>query len=672
MKKLKNILLLIVIMISSTVFSQELSIESNLSGLKLKLGEEFTPDSYAVDRNGEKIMCAGVIYYNKRGVFSKADAITVDREEGKIIANKPGSHEVVALCVSQDGQRLSRTFDVVVEYPKTEEIKIILGGDKIYTGTYVPLNFEVIDEMGYKRDDVLFKLNSSNNVLEVDSYNNVKAIKPGSASIEASYDGISAKIKINVLKNQVSEIEISSNIDVARTGDVVKFKAVGYDSRGREVKNLPFAYSFSGKAIDKTATASGLILDDGRFVAEIIGDYLITTSLGNVSASKRLKVIDRGVAREIIKVGKGVVTDKHTSDFWVFEGLDGRDYAVTGTWGADGTSFFWDVTDPSNLKKIDSVKVDARTVNDVKVSEDGRIAVISREGASNRKNGIIIIDVSNPYDVEIISEYTKNLTGGVHNVFIYDDHVYALSAGQKYYIINIEDPKNPFEVGMFEVGKEGQSIHDVWVEDGIAYSSNWRDGVYLVDVGNGIAGGSPSNPVAFGNYDYPTGAHHATFPFKSKSTGKFYTLLGDEIFPDGVDENNPNITAGFVHFVDFSDLDNPKEVARYELPGQGSHNYWIEDDVLYVAMYGGGVRIVDISGDLIGDLYRQGREIGYIMTGTSNGYIPNATMSWGAQLYKGYVFYSDWNNGLGSSKVSKLKPDTSKQNQYINNIPLID
>ena len=54
----------------------------------------------------------------------------------------------------------------------------------------------------------------------------------------------------------------------------------------------------------------------------------------------------------------------------------------------------WDVTDPANIKKIDSVKVDARTVNDVKVSKDGKICVISREGASNRKNGMIIIDVS--------------------------------------------------------------------------------------------------------------------------------------------------------------------------------------------------------------------------------------------------------------------------------------
>ena len=71
------------------------------------------------------------------------------------------------------------------------------------------------------------------------------------------------------------------------------------------------------------------------------------------------------------------------------------------------------------------MQVDARTVNDVKVSEDGRICIIGREGASNRKNGIIIIDVSNPRDVQIISEYTTNLTGGVHNIFIYQDHVYA-------------------------------------------------------------------------------------------------------------------------------------------------------------------------------------------------------------------------------------------------------
>ncbi|GIS47386.1 MAG: hypothetical protein Ct9H90mP20_0560 [Candidatus Neomarinimicrobiota bacterium] len=29
---------------------------------------------------------------------------------------------------------------------------------------------------------------------------------------------------------------------------------------------------------------------------------------------------------------------------------------------------------------IDTIKVDARTVNDVKISEDGRVGIISREG----------------------------------------------------------------------------------------------------------------------------------------------------------------------------------------------------------------------------------------------------------------------------------------------------
>ena len=205
-------------------------------------------------------------------------------------------------------------------------------------------------------------------------------------------------------------------------------------------------------------------MEDGRFVGDVAGKYIISAKVGNITSSKVVNVFPRNVNREINNVENGLVNDKHTSDFWVFEGVDGRDYAVTGTWGADGKVYFWDVTNPSKIKKIDSIQVDARTVNDVKVSQDGKFAVISREGASNRKNGIIIIDVTNPKDVKIISEYTKNLTGGVHNVFIDNNHIYALSNGERYYIINIDNPNKPIQVGMFEVGKEGQAIHDVWIE----------------------------------------------------------------------------------------------------------------------------------------------------------------------------------------------------------------
>ena len=65
------------------------------------------------------------------------------------------------------------------------------------------------------------------------------------------------------------------------------------------------------------------------------------------------------------------------------------------------------MTDPKAIAKIDSFQVDARTVNDVKVSEDGRVAVISREGASNRRHGIVILDVSDPRNVTEISRQSR-------------------------------------------------------------------------------------------------------------------------------------------------------------------------------------------------------------------------------------------------------------------------
>ena len=677
---MKNKLIILLSLSFITIgFSQDRTIISDLENLTLDVGQVFKPNSKVINFDGSQGDCERLIYYNKKGVFSSAKSIIFDRSKGTLKANDPGTHEIVAVCINSGGKRLTKTFYVNVNYPKVKEVKLSLSDDNIYVGNYIPLVYEITDELNTKRiidywsydvaskyfSEVEVSLTSSNDKIQIDKSNNILALEEGSSSVVATFDGISGMIDLKIKKNPVAKLILKSDADKSRSGDVLNFDAIAYNKKGEEIDDINVDFSFTGKSFDKSNSASGLILEDGRFVGDVPGKYIISAKVGNVTTSKIVNIFPRNVKREIKKVGTGLVNDKHTSDFWVFEGDDGRDYAVTGTWGADGKAYFWDVTNPGNLKKIDSVQVDARTVNDVKVSQNGKICVISREGASNRKNGMILIDVTNPRDVKIISEYTKNLTGGVHNVFIDNNHVYALSNGERYYIINIDDPYNPKEVGMFEVGKEGQSIHDVWIEDGIAYSSNWRDGVYLVDVGNGIVGGSPSNPVAFGNYSYATGAHHATFPYKSSSTGKFYTVLGDEIFPNGVNPNGTNETAGFLHFVDFTDLNNPVEVARYELPTHGSHNYWIEDDILYVAMYTGGIRIVDISGDLLGDLYKQGREIGYLLTGSPDGYIPNDTMVWGTQLYKGHVFYSDFNTGLGAAKVSQEKPDNSKTNQYL-------
>ena len=68
---------------------------------------------------------------------------------------------------------------------------------------------------------------------------------------------------------------------------------------------------------------------------------------------------------------------------------------------------------------------------------------------------------------------------------------------------------------------------------------------------------------------------------------------------------------------------------------------WVENDVMYIGYYSGGGRVVDVSGELRGDLYRQGREIARIWTGDPNGFHPNLPLTWGAQPHNGLIYFND-------------------------------
>lgn len=644
----KIVFLLLCIWAPINLWAQkEIKIEP--TSILMEVGDQLQIKAYLFD-NGQKTDQPVNLSFARRD----RRKISIDSTQ-TITALAAGDFALFAIA---DGAR--KRFDVKVNQPPITEIKIDDIPEEVFSQVPIKLNYQLIDKAGFNREDINVNFQSSDeNIAMVNAFGIVNTLKKGKVTITLHAEDIENTVTLNVIDNPVETIELRSEGDHAKTGDVFHFEAVALDKKGQAISEAPILYSFNGVANNISQSASGLIKQDGRFVADEAGMYTVTASCGTASASKTLRIDAREVSRKIELVGHGSVNDKHTSDLWIWEGVDGRDYGVTGTWGADGKAYFWDVTDPSNIMKIDSVQVDARTVNDVKISEDGTICVISREGASDRKNGLVIIDVKDPNNVEIISRFDENLTGGVHNVFIYQNHVYALSAGQKYYIINIEDPKNPYAVSKFELDTPGHAIHDVWVDDGIAYSSNWTDGIQLVDVGNGIANGSPENPVQFASYAYPNRANHATFPYKSK-TGKFYVIGGDEIFPYGLNMRGPNMAGGYLHVVDFTDLDNPEEIARYELPYAGSHNYWIEDDILYVAYYNGGVRVVDLSGELMGDLRKQGREIAWIIPNDPNGYVPNAPFTWGAQLHKGHIFYSDWNSGLWSAKLEPEKPKETK------------
>lgn len=634
--------------------AQELTLKVNTDPITLKIGESVQIMASVVDEKGQAVPDREYLFYSR-----DSKGLSVVDSTGLATAIKHGQYTIIVISPNKEQGRLRADVNVLIEPAAISKVEIQEVPNNIYAGVTLPLSVKVIDEAGFERPEVRFNVTSSNEkIISVAPFNKLIARSAGKSTITVEAQGVETKVDINIIENPIAKIVLTSDITEGRSGDVFTLKAVALDKNNKEITNAPINYSFAGESYDVSAAPSGLMTKEGKFVADQPGLYVLNATCGSAAASVTVSASARNINRKIELIGRGSVDDKHTSDLWIWEGQDGKDYAVTGTWGADGTAYFWDVTNPANLIRIDSVKVDARTVNDVKISEDGKICVISREGASNRKNGLVIIDVSNPRDVSIISEFSENLTGGVHNVFIYQNHVYALSAGRKYYSINIEDPAKPKIVGEFELDTPGHSIHDVWIEDGIAYSSNWDDGVQLVDIGNGIAGGSPSNPVQFASYAYPSGSNHAAFPYKDKKTGKFYVILGDEEFPYGLDPSGrkPGRAAGFLHIIDFTDLKNPKEVAWFQVPFAGSHNFWIEDDILYATFYNAGVRVVDLSGELLGDLNRQGREIAWIVPEDPDGYVPNAPFTWGAQPHKGHIFYSDWNSGLWSAKLEPVKP----------------
>jgi hypothetical protein len=202
----------------------------------------------------------------------------------------------------------------------------------------------------------------------------------------------------------------------------------------------------------------------------------------------------------------------------------------------------------------------------------------------------------------------------------------------------------------------GRYLHDVQVKDGLAYLAYWRDGLVILDVGAGIRGGSPENPQLVSRFTYNVADYYPPDRIAGTHTAfryGDYVFVGDEVFPPAFDIGSRERieTMGLVHVIDVSDLMRPRKVAEYRMQG-AAHNLWVEDDVLYIGAYEGGVRALDVSGELRGDLVAQGREIGAVFTGAAEGFRPNLPMAWGAQPHRGFVFATDINSGVWVMRLS--------------------
>jgi hypothetical protein len=502
-------------------------------------------------------------------------------------------------------------------------------------------------------------------IATVDAAGIVTGIAPGRATLRATSGTGSGTVTVNVVKSNITGLQIEPRTTTARTGDVVHFNA---RAMGGGAGEFAARWSVSGE---------GATIDpDGGFVAERPGTYVVTATSGTHEAVASIVVSPRNAEREVQVVGHALSKDMtdgngaviQTAEQWIF-----GNYAYVST--IADKLLVYDITDPAHPKLTDTIKVDARTINDVSTTEDGKVGVITREGASNRKNGIVFLDTSDLAHPKIVSEYTATVTGGVHSAFINGHYVYLTddSTGSMR-VIDFADVKAPKEVARWQVENEtvttfktkegeevhGRYLHDLQVKDGLAYLAYWRDGLIILDVGNGMKGGSPTKPVLvsrlpFNHYElYGDGwlaGTHSVFRYKN------YVFVGDEVFPPIFDISSKRRipVRGIMHVVDVSDIEHPRKVAEYAVPEAGAHNMWVENDMLYMGYYNGGGRVLDISGELRGDLYRQGREVAHLWAGDPEGYRPNLPFTWGAQPKGDLIFFNDINSGIWIVKLGNAK-----------------
>ena len=103
----------------------------------------------------------------------------------------------------------------------------------------------------------------------------------------------------------------------------------------------------------------------------------------------------------------------------------------------------------------------------------------------------------------MISEFTEGVTAGVHSAFVYPGsrhHVYLTNDGTgAMHMIDISDPYHPREVAQWQTTRPeaGRMLHDIDIQDGLAYLSYWNDGLVVLDVGNGMKGGTPAEPASW-------------------------------------------------------------------------------------------------------------------------------------------------------------------------------
>ena len=250
------------------------------------VGDSLQLRAEAFDAQGRPVPGVRFMWFPGHSPFEMA----IDTS-GLLRGGYPGRTVVTAIALVP-GARPSTPMAVTVTVapPPAARIAVSPTVTRLLVGQRVALGAEVFAATGDRRDDPVRWSSSAPEVVEVTADGRLVGRAAGSARVTARAGTASAVLALTVVPNTVRRFEITGGAGAARTGDVLRFRTAARDAGGKELAGLSPVWSL--------APGDGQIEQDGTFVPYLPGTYVVTASLGSVSAEATVRVRARDVRRE--------------------------------------------------------------------------------------------------------------------------------------------------------------------------------------------------------------------------------------------------------------------------------------------------------------------------------------------------------------------------------------
>jgi PGF-CTERM protein len=289
-----------------------------------------------------------------------------------------------------------------------------------------------------------------------------------------------------------------------------------------------------------------------------------------------------------------------------------------------------DVTDPASPEILaerrdllpDRESGPLEQIYDVKLDGDTLLVVGPANGQREPTlMGMLVVDVSDPADPSRRAFYETDYP--IHNCYLDGETAYLTANGQSIRLEIVDvGGENPTQIGSWalededdrwsEVRRGMRVVHDVFVQDGVAYLAHWDAGTWLLDVS------APAAPEALSHVAEQSlddllaksaeegGSHRIVLPGNSHYVAVDETAsvlgVGREAWAvDGESDVGP----GGIDLYDVSEPTAPEKLSSIDPPESPdptisgiwttAHNFEFRDGVLYSSWYQGGVKRHDVS-----------------------------------------------------------------------------